>query len=212
MLSNNASLKPGSWQYLAIEPLGISSSNSFIRLQPGARTLPAGPGTAATLYVTYRTATGCDSDIDPQFTNKLSVHTFYDGGSSGTAAAAPLAGSSQRQRSLMTAPARASSPTFLVALVPPGTQWTTSEMSDPEHNIVIHLVEELRLQGEGSASSSARIGVCRFQLDPSECNGSLSQQPKLVTSALPVQRCNRNGICESVFGENRQTCASDCKK
>ena len=175
-----------------IDPLGLSHSNSFIRLQA------VDIGTS--LYVTYRTAVGCDAGIDPQFVGKLAVYTHSN-------CSASSASDSDGESSGWTS----ASPSFLVALVLPGTQWTSSQMADPAQNVIVYLVQELQTAYGGSNSTSARIGVCRFESDPSECNSSLSQQPKLVNSALPKQHCNMNGVCESVFRENGQNCPSDCR-
>ena len=184
----------GQWQYKVVDPLGLSSDDAFIRLQPGLK----GTGSTTSLYISYRTECGCDSTIDPQFTGKLSVHSF-DGDATLQQAQVPY-----------TPPS--TSPTFLLALIPPGTQWISSGMKKPGPNIIVYLVEELLGSATtGNITSSARVGVCRFIWDPSECNGRLTQKPTAVTSALPSDHCNHNGVCESVFGENSARCAADCQ-
>ena len=177
-------LAAGLWQFQTIQPLGLSGSKSFIRLTSGQS------GTTTMLYVSFRTADGCDKSIDLQFTRKLSVHS-YEGD---TAAESQASG---------TAPPTL--PTFLTALIPLNTQWTTAQMPRPEANVIIHLVSI-----QDGEIPLAMVGISLFLSEPSQCNAAINNSPDAVSSFLPNNRCNYNGACESVFGENQARCKSDC--
>jgi hypothetical protein len=65
-LIKSASSFQGSWVFSQIRPLGLSQ-DGFIRLLPGS------PSAGNMLFISYRTAIGCDAELDPQFTNKVRI-------------------------------------------------------------------------------------------------------------------------------------------
>jgi len=56
----------GSWMYEHLVPLG-SSPNGYIILQPGQYSSPN------TFFLSYRIATGCDTNLDTQYLNKVKI-------------------------------------------------------------------------------------------------------------------------------------------
>ena len=115
------------------------------------------------------------------------------------------AGDAASQSRLLDGGAQPTNRTFLAALIPAGTQWLPSQLAVPT-NVVIYFVKAATAYG----SSPASIGLCRFIVDPEECNRGLAAAPTVTSSALPSDHCNSNGSCESVFGENYANCI-DCQ-
>ncbi|GAX74021.1 hypothetical protein CEUSTIGMA_g1471.t1 [Chlamydomonas eustigma] len=135
----------GSWMYERLVPLG-SSPNGYIILQPGQYSSPN------TFFLSYRIATGCDTNLETQYLNKVSLHMY-----NGVTLQSPLA----------------TDCTMFITMIPLSMAFAPSDPSLGANIVITFVYQDM--------FGVATVGLCRFISSPSECALQRSSNTVLTT-------------------------------